>query len=149
MKHCFWMPLAFGLLVVIGGLALAADDVRPRARDLGIKPGILSPGPLNAITDVPEVRVGHVTVIEGQGVRTGVTAVIPHTPFRLSGSAGRIEDIERVGGLDGRTLGRPCTSCERCPIDVAIGYKFCVELRPLQDHAEFGLVVGQFQRLVQ
>lgn len=63
---------------------LAADDTalhaqgRPRARDLGITPGVLQPGPLNAITDVTDVRVGQVTLIEGDAVRTGVTAVVPH-----------------------------------------------------------------------
>jgi len=51
---------------------------RPRARDLGITPGVLSPGPLNAITDVAGVRVGQVTLIEGERVRTGVTAILPH-----------------------------------------------------------------------
>ena len=51
---------------------------RPRARDLGIAPGVLSPGPLNAITDVSGVRVGQVTLIEGDRVRTGVTAILPH-----------------------------------------------------------------------
>lgn len=51
---------------------------RPRARDLGISPGVLQPGPLNAITDVSGVRVGHVTLIEGDSVRTGVTAILPH-----------------------------------------------------------------------
>lgn len=44
----------------------------------GITPGILSPGPLNAITDVAGVRVGHVTFIKGSDVRTGVTAILPH-----------------------------------------------------------------------
>ena len=60
---------------------------RPRARDLGIAIGHLSPGPLNAITDVPGVQVGHCCLIEeegplipGQGpVRTGVTAILPHS----------------------------------------------------------------------
>ncbi len=51
---------------------------RPRARDLGIQPGIGSPGPLNAITDVEGVRVGHTTLVQGDAVRTGVTAVLPH-----------------------------------------------------------------------
>ena len=51
---------------------------KPRARDLGITPGVLSAGPLNAITDVPGVRVGHTTMIRGDHVRTGVTAVLPH-----------------------------------------------------------------------
>ncbi len=51
---------------------------RPRARDLGLRPGVFDPGPLNAITDVAGVAVGHATVIEGDRVRTGVTAVLPH-----------------------------------------------------------------------
>ena len=51
---------------------------RPRARELGIVPGILPPGPLNAITDVRGVRVGHVTVMEGDDIRTGATAIVPH-----------------------------------------------------------------------
>ena len=48
-----------------------------RARDLGIAPGRLAPGTLNAITDVTGVRVGHSTVIDGDDIRTGVTAVVP------------------------------------------------------------------------
>jgi D-aminopeptidase len=50
-----------------------------RARDLGVAPGIFRPGKHNAITDVAGVRVGHTTLIEGDTVRTGVTAVIPHS----------------------------------------------------------------------
>jgi D-aminopeptidase len=50
----------------------------PRARDLGLTPGVLPPGPLNALTDVAGVRVGHVTLVEGDAVRTGVTAILPH-----------------------------------------------------------------------
>jgi D-aminopeptidase len=74
------------LLTTLTALALTAPSThsgqpsseRPRARDLGIAPGALQPGPLNAITDVDGVRVGHVTLIEGGRVRTGVTAVLPH-----------------------------------------------------------------------
>lgn len=51
---------------------------RCRARELGMETGLLAPGSLNAITDVDGVRVGHVTLIEGDSVRTGVTAVLPH-----------------------------------------------------------------------
>src|SRR5499427_1562558 len=58
--------------------ALLQQAARPRARDLGIAPGPLTPGPLNAITDVAGVRVGQTTVIEGDTVRTGVTAILPH-----------------------------------------------------------------------
>ena len=62
-----------------------APSVRPRVRDLGVAIGPGHPGPRNAITDVPGVRVGHVTLIRGEGplrigegpVRTGVTAILP------------------------------------------------------------------------
>lgn len=53
-------------------------ESRPRARDVGITVGVLPPGPWNAITDVAGVRVGHVTLIRGEDVRTGVTAILPH-----------------------------------------------------------------------
>src|SRR5262245_2205615 len=52
---------------------------RPRARDLGVVVGILPTGKNNAITDVAGVRVGHVTLIRGDNVRTGVTAILPHS----------------------------------------------------------------------
>src|SRR5687768_1990380 len=56
----------------------AAPPSRPRAREAGVTPGILPPGPLNAITDVGGVRVGQTTLIRGGNVRTGVTMVLPH-----------------------------------------------------------------------
>jgi D-aminopeptidase len=58
--------------------APSADEERPRLRDLGVTPGILPAGPLNAITDVNGVRVGHATLVRGDAVRTGVTAILPH-----------------------------------------------------------------------
>lgn len=51
---------------------------RPRAREAGIIVGVLPPGPLNAITDVPGVLVGHTTIIRQENIRTGVTAILPH-----------------------------------------------------------------------
>src|SRR3982750_4633299 len=65
-------------LCSICALLLAQPTERPRARDLGITPGTFPTGPLNAITDVSGVRVGHTTIIEGDSVRTGVTAILPH-----------------------------------------------------------------------
>jgi D-aminopeptidase len=72
MKDILWLALLSGALA-----APAAADPKPRARDLGIAPGILSPGDLNAITDVDGVRVGHVTVRDGTRINTGVTVVLP------------------------------------------------------------------------
>ncbi|PKD43360.1 P1 family peptidase [Rhodohalobacter barkolensis] len=69
-------------LILITSLILA-DSVqsqeRQRVRDLGIHPGILPTGPLNAITDVEGVMVGHQTLIEEDNIRTGVTAILPHS----------------------------------------------------------------------
>ena len=56
----------------------AHSQNRPRVRDTGVKVGILPTGPLNAITDVSGVLVGHTTLVRGDNVRTGVTAIIPH-----------------------------------------------------------------------
>jgi D-aminopeptidase len=53
-------------------------EPRPRARDLGLAPGVFPPGRLNAITDVAGVHVGQTTLVAGENVRTGVTAVLPH-----------------------------------------------------------------------
>ncbi|MYA12082.1 MAG: P1 family peptidase [Gemmatimonadetes bacterium] len=58
--------------------AVAQEDPRPRARDLGIEVGVFAAGTYNAITDVRGVLVGHATVISGDDVRTGVTAIRPH-----------------------------------------------------------------------
>src|SRR5258708_10793496 len=55
-----------------------AND-RPRVSDLGLKVGILPTGPLDAITDVAGVQVGSTTIIRGDNIRTGVTAVLPHS----------------------------------------------------------------------
>jgi len=67
--------LVFGLLFP---MIASAQPASTRIRDLGLEPGLFAPGPLNAITDVDGVRVGHRTLVEGDSVRTGVTAIRPH-----------------------------------------------------------------------
>lgn len=67
--------LAAAVALTAAGLGAAE---RPRARELGVAPGIFPPGTHNAITDVAGVRVGHTTVVAGDTVRTGVTAILPH-----------------------------------------------------------------------
>ena len=84
-----------------------------RARDLGISIGLIAPGPLNAITDVAGVRVGHTTLIAGEAgplvtgegpVRTGVTVVVPHDgdPFAEAVYAGahRLNGNGELTGLE-------------------------------------------------
>ena len=78
-KHLeLFLPLA---MIVTGLWAVSAQstDERARARDLGVEPGVFPPGALNAITDVAGVRVGHTTIIAGDDLRTGVTAIVPHS----------------------------------------------------------------------
>lgn len=70
--------LAFFALALDPCIILGQQDARPRARDLGVAPGIFQPGRHNAITDVAGVAVGHTTVIGGDSIRTGVTAILPH-----------------------------------------------------------------------
>jgi D-aminopeptidase len=78
------------------------DTTRVRARDLGLHLGDLHPGPHNAISDVAGVAVGHVTLIEGEEVRTGVTAITPHpgNPFQE-----RVPAAVVVGNGFGKLIG--------------------------------------------
>lgn len=55
------------------------EGERPRLRDLGVTIGVLPVGATNSLTDVKGVQVGHQTIVRGDSVRTGVTAIIPHT----------------------------------------------------------------------
>ena len=87
MRCTFTALLTIGLVISLA--AQGAD--RPRARDLGITPGTLATGSLNAITDVDGVRVGQVTLIEGDHIRTGVTAILPH--------AGNLFQAKVPGGI--------------------------------------------------
>ncbi len=59
------------------GLAMQKNE-RPRARDIGLVTGVIPTGQLNAITDVAGVQVGHTTIVRGENIRTGVTAILPH-----------------------------------------------------------------------
>jgi D-aminopeptidase len=79
---------------------IATSQVRARA--LGVAPGVFAPGPGNAITDVAGVRVGHTTIIEGDSVRTGITAILPH-----AGNAylDRVPAAVWVGNGFGKLLG--------------------------------------------
>jgi D-aminopeptidase len=105
------MPVvaAFALAIILLGAAVLASEDRPRAREFGLVVGVLAPGPLNAITDVAGVKVGHVTIVEGRDVRTGVTAVLPHggniyqdkVPAGISvgNGYGKLTGVTQVGEL--------------------------------------------------
>lgn len=109
------MRLAIPLVLLLAGPVSASE---PRARDLGIPFDFGTPGAHNAITDVKGVEVGHVTLIEGAGVRTGVTAILPrgkgegarrpvfagHFSLNGNGEMTGLPWVEESGLLDGPVL---------------------------------------------
>ncbi|HET6681445.1 MAG TPA: P1 family peptidase [Gemmatimonadaceae bacterium] len=95
-----YVALAIGVASATGGPVLAQGPVRARA--IGVSPGIFAPGTNNAITDVAGVRVGQVSIVAGDSVRTGVTAILPHAenPF-----FSRVPAAIFVGNGFGKLLG--------------------------------------------
>jgi D-aminopeptidase len=83
LHRSYCLALAFYVIVCLNSdVAARADEPaeqRPRLQDMGISIGVIPTGPANSLTDVAGVRVGHRTIVEGNSVRTGVTAVIPHS----------------------------------------------------------------------
>jgi D-aminopeptidase len=118
-------------------LAMTSTDLvaqRVRARDLGVKPGVFQPGKYNAITDVAGVKVGHTTVIEGDSIRTGVTAILPHggnlftdrVPAALHvgngfGKITGVTQLRELGELETPIL-LTCTLCVWKAADAMVGY---------------------------
>ena len=82
LHHSYCLVLAVHAITCLNGSFSATADEpaqqRPRLQDLGISIGILPTGPTNSLTDVDGVQVGHCTIVEGDSVRTGVTAIKPH-----------------------------------------------------------------------
>jgi D-aminopeptidase len=83
MKQLCSLPLSLVTILILTQTSAAQTTntdaaKRPRAREVGLKVGILPPGPFNAITDVSGVKVGHTTIVRGENIRTGVTAILPH-----------------------------------------------------------------------
>jgi D-aminopeptidase len=114
--------------------ATSAHAQRACARELGVKPGVFQPGKYNAITDVAGVRVGHSTIVEGDSVRTGVTAILPHggnlftdrVPAALHvgngfGKITGVTQLRELGELETPIL-LTCTLCVWRAADAMVGY---------------------------
>jgi D-aminopeptidase len=130
-----------------------ANAQRARARDLGVKPGVFATGKLNAITDVDGVRVGQTTVIEGDSVRTGVTAILPHggnlftdrVPAALHvgngfGKITGVTQLRELGELETPIL-LTCTLCVWKAADAMVGY--LLEQPGMQNVRSINPVVGE------
>ncbi|HEV2615892.1 MAG TPA: P1 family peptidase [Candidatus Acidoferrales bacterium] len=108
-------PFTLAVILFVAGVPIASrtraqtqqgavSNSRPRARDLGVRPGIYDPGQLNAITDVSGVLVGQATIIQGDDVRTGVTAIFPHAGNMFQDKvAGAVYVYNAFGKLVGST----------------------------------------------
>ena len=96
------LTLLMGATLAFGLAAAPTEAQQQRARAVGVAPGVLRPGPQNAITDVRGVRVGQSTVIAGDSIRTGVTAILPH-PGNLF--LDRVPAAIYVGNGFGKLLG--------------------------------------------
>jgi D-aminopeptidase len=103
------IAIALAAVVAAAALSGAAGQGRPRARQAGVVTGILPTGPLDAITDVAGVRVGHATMVVGDDLRTGVTVILPHAAnvFRekvpaavfVGNGFGKLTGVTQVGEL--------------------------------------------------
>jgi D-aminopeptidase len=122
------------LTLLAAGLLAMPLGAQQRARALGIIPGALAPGPHNAITDVPGVRVGHATVREGDSVRTGVTAILPHggnlfldrvpAAVHVGNGFGKLlgsTQVRELGELESPIL-LTCTLCVWRAADALVGW---------------------------
>lgn len=146
-------PGASGSTVAAQQTQEALDDSRPRARELGIAPGVFQPGPFNAITDVTGVRVGHATVVEGDRVRTGVTAIRPHggnlyfdrvpAAVHVGNGFGKllgVTQVQELGELETPVL-LTCTLCVWKAADAMV--EWALEQEGMEDVRSVNPVVGE------
>ncbi len=125
---------AIPILVVLMATEMMAQNDRPRARDIGVAPGIFQPGTHNAITDVAGVRVGHTTVWEGDSIRTGVTVILPHggnlyeervpAAVHIANAFGKLigsTQIQELGELE-TPIALTCTLCVWQVADAMVDY---------------------------
>ncbi|MCY1081251.1 P1 family peptidase [Archangium lansingense] len=148
--------------LVIGALLMSTatvgapppkDTGRQRARELGVSPGIFKPGTHNALTDVSGVRVGHATLISGDTVRTGVTAILPHegnaylervpAAIHVANGFGKLvgsTQVNELGELESPIL-LTCTLCVWKAADALV--EWMLEQPGMKDVRSLNPVVGE------
>ncbi|HMA21444.1 MAG TPA: P1 family peptidase [Gemmatimonadaceae bacterium] len=140
--------------VAAAGFASPAHaQARARARDLGVAPGIFQPGVNNAITDVAGVKVGHATIISGDSIHTGVTAILPHdgnlffdrvpAAVHIGNAFGKLvgsTQVKELGELETPIL-LTCTLCVWRAADALVGEM--LSLPGMERVASINPVVGE------
>lgn len=137
------------LLLMMTSLATYAQ----RAREYGIKIGVMKPGELNAITDVPGVLVGHKTIIEGENVRTGVTAILPHSgnifqnkvpaAIYIGNGFGKLAGISQVQELGNLETPIVLTNTLSVPMGIQGTVKYTLKLDGNENVRSVNAVVGE------
>ena len=146
------------VLTLMASAPLAAQNPNPhgkpvRARELGVAPGIFPTGKLNAITDVKGVRVGQTTIIRGDSVRTGVTAILPHpgnifldrvpAAIHVGNGFGKllgVTQVRELGEIETPIL-LTCTLCVWKAADAMVGWM--LEQPGMEDVRSINAVVGE------
>jgi len=146
------VSLILALQIALATAPLEGQD-RVRARALGVAPGIFAPGQWNAITDVPGVLVGQVTIAEGDSVRTGVTAILPHggnlfrervpAALHVGNGFGKllgVTQLRELGELETPIL-LTCTLCVWRAADALVGWM--LEQPGMENVGSLNPVVGE------
>lgn len=139
------------LLSTLSFMAFAQE--KKRARDYGIEIGVMPTGILNAITDVPGVTVGHETIIEGDNIRTGVTAILPHqgnifqnkvpAAIYIGNGFGKLAGISQVRELGNIETPIILTNTLSVPMGIQGSVKYTLGLKGNQNIGSVNAVVGE------
>lgn len=144
------IPLACMILLIVSVISNAQQK---RVRDYGIEIGVLKPGQLNAITDVEGILVGHTTLIMGDSVRTGVTAILPHSgnifqekvpaAIYLGNGFGKLAGYSQVKELGNIETPIVLTNTLSVPTASNALISYTLELAENQDVRSVNAVVGE------
>lgn len=152
-KLALYFVFSLTAIVCANGWCFADENTRPRAREIGIEVGILHTGRWNAITDVDYVLVGQVTLIRGDSIRTGVTAILPHdenlfqqkVPAAIYvgngfGKLTGVTQIEELGNIETPIL---LTNTLNVPIAANALIEYMLQLEGNEDVRSINPVVGE------
>jgi len=153
MRTTFKAAATIPILVTLMATDTMAQNDRPRARDVGVAPGIFQTGTHNAITDVAGVRVGHRTVWEGDSIRTGVTVILPHggnlykepvpAAVYIANAFGKLvgsTQVQELGELE-TPIALTCTLCVWQVADAMVNY--LLDQPDMEDVRSINPVVGE------
>lgn len=134
-------------------MVISFSSPAQRSRDLGIEIGVMNPGPLNAITDVPGVLVGHKTLNEGENIRTGVTAILAHggnifqekvpAAIYIGNGFGKLAGISQVQELGNLETPIILTNTLSVPMGIQGTVKYTLELEGNESVRSVNAVVGE------